>query len=130
MVPAHAFPHSTEQGNQLAPNRLGFVDTGFSCRRDGDALTVSRPPAGIAAVGGYRFRKSAIEAQVADVDPEAMIVAIPDGIVGKRLAGTGSNLQAIDSALLPRGANPLVAAAFCPRGEAGAAASPSALTGH
>jgi hypothetical protein len=72
-------------------------------RRDGDALTVSRPPAGTAAVGGYRSRKSAIEAVVAGVDPEAII-----------------------SALLARGGNPPVAAAFCPRGEASAAA----LTGY
>jgi len=115
MVPTHAFPHSAEQNNALAPDPTGFVDTGFSCRRDGDALTVTGPPAGTTAVGGYRFRRSALEAQVAGIDPDAMIVVIPDGAMGERLAGTGADPQAILSALQARGANQLVLGAFCPR---------------
>jgi hypothetical protein len=65
----------------------------------------------------------------ADALISAFVAAIPDGIVGERLASTGSNPQAIVSALLARGANPLVAAAFRVRGEADAAASPSGVDG-
>ena len=121
MVPVHAFPHSAEQDNAQAPDPSGFVDTGFSCRRDGDALTVTGPPAGIAAVGGYRFRRPALEAAVADVDPDAMIVAVPDSAMGERLAGAGADPPAILAALQARGVNPLISGAFRPRGEADAA---------
>jgi hypothetical protein len=121
MVPAHAFPPGAEQGSELASDPEGFVDTGFSCRRDGDALTVTAPPAGIAAIGGYRFRRSALEAQVAAVDPDAMIVVVPDGAIGERLAGAGADPPAILSALQARGANPLISGAFRPRGEVEAA---------
>jgi non-ribosomal peptide synthetase component E (peptide arylation enzyme) len=121
MVPAQAFPPGAEQGNELAPDPAGFVDTGFACRRDGDALTVTGPPPGIAAVGGYRFRRPALEAQVAGVDPAATIVAVPDGTIGERLAGGAADPQAAVAALQARGANPLISGAFRPRGEADAA---------
>ncbi len=121
MVPRHAFPPRAEQNDELAPDAAAFVDTGFFCRRDGDALTVTAPPAGIAAVGGYRFRRSTFEAQVAGVDPDAMIVAVPDGTIGERLAGTGADPPGILAALQAQGANPLISGAFRPRGEVDAA---------
>ena len=52
MVPARLFP----AGEPLAPD--GFIDTGFTCVVDGDALAVTGPPAGITTVGGYRFAQA------------------------------------------------------------------------
>jgi non-ribosomal peptide synthetase component E (peptide arylation enzyme) len=121
MVPAQAFPPGATQSDAVAPDPAGFVDTGFACRRDGDALTITGPPAGIAAIGGYRFRKPALEAQVAAIDPAATILAVPDRTIGERLAGAAADPRAVRAALQAGGANPLVSAAFRPRGEADAA---------
>jgi AMP-binding enzyme len=121
MVPAQAFPPGAAQADAFAPDPASFVDTGFACRRDGDALTITGPPAGITAVGGYRFRRPALEAQVAGVDPAATILAVPDGTIGERLAGAAADPQAVRAALQAGGANPLISGAFRPRGEADAA---------
>ncbi len=121
MVPAQPFPPGAAQSNEHAPDPAGFVDTGFGCRRDGDAFTITGPPVGITAVGGYRFGRPALEAQLAAVDPAATILAIPDSAIGERLAGAAADPQAVLAALQARGANPLFSGAFRPRGEAGAA---------
>jgi AMP-binding enzyme len=121
MVPAQPFPPGAAQASAFAPDPAGYIDTGFGCRRDGDAFSITGPPAGITAVGGYRFGRPALEAQVAAVDPAATILAIPDSAIGERLAGGAADLQAVLAALQARGANPLVSGAFRPRGEADAA---------
>jgi hypothetical protein len=121
MVPAQAFPPGAEQGNALAPDPASFVDTGFPCRRDGDALTITGPPVGITAVGGYRFRKVTLEAQVAAINPAATILAVPDGTVGERLAGAAADPQTMHAALQAGGANPLISGAFRRHGDADAA---------
>jgi non-ribosomal peptide synthetase component E (peptide arylation enzyme) len=121
MVPMHAFPPGAEHRNEFAPDPAGYVDTGFSCRWDGNALTVTAPPANLAVIGGYRFARSELETEVARVDPHATIVAVPDGIIGERLAGAAGDSRAVIAALQARGVNPLLAGAFRPRGEAEAA---------
>ena len=90
MVPTQAFPPGAAQGYApfLAPDRPGLVDTGFACRRELDAntLIVTAPPAGILAVGGYRFCKRALEAAVAALDAGATIVG-PARCAARRAAG-------------------------------------------
>ncbi len=105
MVPVHAFP----SGETLAAD--GFVDTGFICASEGDTVTVTGPPAGITAVGGYRFVQQAMEALVAEADPAATVVAVPNALLGQRLAGRSAYSQVL-SALRARGANPLITGAF------------------
>ena len=60
-------------------------------RRGPDGLPAPIPhgafvaPAGITAVGGYRFRQREVDAVVAGADPAAVIVALPDAYLGQRL---------------------------------------------
>ena len=120
MVPKAAFPPGIERGSEpyLAVDRDGFVETGFTCRTDEDAraLTVSGPPGGIAAVGGYRFTTRELEAQVSLADPAATIVALPGGLLAQKLAGSALDNAEVASLILSHGGNPLIAAAFRPRG--------------
>jgi len=121
MVPAQPFPPGAEANG--APDAAGFLDTGFTCRLDGegDALTVTGPPGGIVAVGGYRFSQPSVDVEVAGIDPAATLMAVPHGILGQRLAGSAPDRLAARAALLARGVNPLIAEAFRPRGRADAA---------
>lgn len=106
MVPAHAFP----SGEALAPD--GFIDTGFTCALAGDALAITGSPAGLTVVGGYRFAQKATDALIAAADPAATLMAVPDALLGQRLAGRSADPQALTAALQARGANALIADAF------------------
>jgi hypothetical protein len=125
MVPTHAFPPGAERGQtpHLAPDNAGYVDTGFACRldRDAQALAIAAPPVGTIAVGGYSFHQSEVDAMVAQVDPNATIVALPDRDLGQRLAGNAADRSAMRDELHARGVNPLISGAFQPRGGAEAA---------
>ncbi len=119
MVPAQAFPPGAEQGFEphLDVDETGFVDTRLPCRleRDGNSLSLTAPPAGMTGIGGYRFLQSAVDAAVASVDPSATIVALPDAVLGQRLAGTAKYRVALIADLQLRGLNPLIGGAFRPR---------------
>ena len=97
------FPPGAEAGG--APD--GFLDTGYTCRLEGDGLTVTGPPGGILAVGGYRFGQQSLDAELASIDPAATLMAVPDGILGQRLAGAAPDPLAARAALHERGVNPL-----------------------
>jgi len=120
MVPRAAFPPGVEHGPEpyLAADKDGFVETGFTCRADDEAktLTVSGPPGGIAAIGGYRFTTRDLEAQVSMADPAATIVALPGGLMAQKLAGSALDNADVAAAILAQGGNPLIAGAFRPRG--------------
>jgi len=120
-VPAHAYPPGAEKHRTV--DALGFVDTGFACRleRDSQTLVITGPPGGITTIGGYRFRQSDIDAQVADADAQAVIVALPDAFLAQRLAGSAPDRAATAAKLQAVGSNPLIAGAFRPRGTANAA---------
>jgi hypothetical protein len=105
-VPAHAFP----SGEALAPDDL--IDTGFTCAITGDALTVTGAPAGLTVVGGYRFAQTATDTLIAAADPAATLMAVPDALLGQRLAGRSPDPQALAATLQARGANALIADAF------------------
>ncbi|MBI2717044.1 MAG: acyl--CoA ligase [Rhizobiales bacterium] len=119
MVPVHAFPPGAEHGPEphLAADAAGFVESGFGCRieRDSQTLAVTGPRGGITSIGGYRFRTRDLDAQVASADPAATIVALPDALLGQRLAGATPDRAATAALLLANGANPLIAGAFRPR---------------
>lgn len=119
MVPALPFPPGAEQNGEAAAAD-GFVDTGFACRLEHAAgtLVLTAPPAGIIATGFYRFRQREIDAAVAAADPAAVVVALPDALLGQRLAGSASDWAATASELQVRGVNMLIAGAFRPRGKA------------
>lgn len=113
MVPAHSFQAPADQS---IPG-IGYIDTGFACRpgRDAQTLVVTAPPSGTIAVGGYSFYQNRIDAAVAQADPEATIVALPDGDLGQRFAGTAANRVDLRARLQAQGANPLITGAFAPR---------------
>lgn len=113
MVPVNAFPPGGG-APALAVDELGFVDTGYACRPGDDAntLTVSGPPGGFAGIGFYRFRRHELEAEIATLDPAATIVALPDALLGQRLAGSAPDRAGLREDLRAHGVNPLVVQAF------------------
>ena len=125
MVPTHDFAAGAEAGQapHLHADGAGFVDTGFPCRSDPVARTlqVTAPPAGMTVVGGCRFRQSDVDAVVAQADPDATIIAVPDGDLGQRFAGSAPDRKALCADLQERGVNPLISGAFRLRGAADAA---------
>jgi hypothetical protein len=76
------------------------------------------PPAGLTAVGFYRLRQREVDAAVAAVDPAAVIVALPDALLGQRLAGRARDSDTVATKLQARGVNSLIAGAFRTRGNA------------
>jgi hypothetical protein len=115
MVPLHAFP----SGDAVTSD--GVIDTGFTCAPAGDALTITGAPAGLTVVGGYRFAQQATDASIAAADPAATLMAVPDALLGQRLAGRSPDPQALAAALQARGANALIADAFHRRRQPSAA---------
>jgi non-ribosomal peptide synthetase component F len=91
-----------------------FIDTGFPCRigADGVSIEIAGPPPGVIGCGGYRFVMHELSALVRRVDPDGILIALPDALAGHRLAGFAANRNAIRAALQDIGANPLLVAAF------------------
>ena len=123
MVPAQIFPPAAAPAGAPRTAPDGIVDTGFPCRLDPATrtLALTGPPAGITAVGFYRFREREIDAVVAAADPAAVVAALPDAALGHRLAGSAREQAATAAELQARGVNSLIAGAFRPRGKANAA---------
>jgi len=113
----YPFPPGAEAGDATD----GFLETGYTCRREDGGLTVTGPPGGILAVGGYRFGQQSLEAELAGIDADATLMGVPHGILGQRLAGAAPDPLAARAALHERGVNPLIADAFRARDQADAA---------
>jgi len=110
MVPALRADQPLPVGSQAD----GYVDTGFPCRHGqvDRTLTITGPHTDIIDVGGYCLRLSQIDALVSRVDPDATIVALPDGDLGHRLAGTAPDRKALQGLLKTEGVSPLIVGAF------------------
>jgi hypothetical protein len=124
MVPTQSFPPAAERGQaQSASPNAGYVDTGFACSVDRHARTliVTAPPPGITAIGGYRFPLKDVDELVAQTDPDATIVTLPDADLGQRFAGSTPDRADLLAKLKARGVNPLISVAFQPRGSSEAA---------
>jgi hypothetical protein len=116
MVPKFSF-HSAADGEadpafKIGPD--GFVDTGYACRADQStrALTITAPPNGIVAVGGYRFALRALKELAAGAEAGSTLAVVPDPAVGQRLAGSARDAEHVRQELAARGINPLVIEAF------------------
>lgn len=92
----------------------GFIDTEYPCRldRDRNVLIITGPPAGLIHVGGYRFAWRNVQRAVGELGDGGSIAALPDRLVGHRLAGVAADRERIRTALEAGGANPLLVGAF------------------
>ena len=122
MVPAAAFPPGADAPH-LSPDRAGYFDTGYACRIDTSNQTLAStvPPPNIVSVGGYRLRQNDLDACLEKAAPGTTVVALPDRILGHRLAGAAQDRKAVVAALEAQGANALISGAFRQRGGADAA---------
>jgi len=116
MVPKYAFPPGAERLNipHLKADGHGFVDTRYACRADrgSDTFVVTAPPPGLVTVGGYRFVLSELENTVRKASDGAMLTALPDAVVGHRLAGISEDADGTRATLAEIGVNPLLTGAF------------------
>jgi len=121
MVPHHPFPPGAEAANlpclQVGPG--GALDTGYACRLDADAMsvTVTGPPGGIASVGGCRLPLAELQDAIARIDGRATLDVSPDPLLGQRLIGHAEDRATMQAALKAAGVNPLAVAAFDDRAE-------------
>jgi hypothetical protein len=115
MVPIAAYrpPSSSENPLSDAP-ALDYVDTGYAARLDKakGTITITAPPAGIVAVGGYRFLSQDLDEWARRLTAGAMLTALPDQLNGYRLAGRASDNHRAREALGELGLNPLMVEAF------------------
>jgi hypothetical protein len=116
MVPHRSFSPGAEYGvhpgSDASPD--GPIDTRYPCRCDQVTGTISLtgPPSGIVSIGGCRFFVRDVQRCVAEVNHKAMIAALPDSVLGHRLAASAPEPEIVRAALTAIGANPLVVGAF------------------
>ena len=114
MVPHHNFPPGAERAGlpHLAIGPDGVIDTGYACVSDAGAVTVTAPPPGIVNVGGYRLPLGDLQDVVGRIDAAASLAAVPDPLLGQRLAGIAADRHMIQAALGAVGVNPIAVSAF------------------
>jgi hypothetical protein len=116
MVPRFPFPAGAERGNApyLKIGTDGLVDTGYTCRVDGDSkvVVVTGPPPGIVSFGGYRFVLRELQDLLTRVGNDTTLTALPDALGGQRLAGNTSDRDRVRAELTGLGVNPLIVDAF------------------
>jgi non-ribosomal peptide synthetase component F len=87
-----------------------------SARRGWDGRPAAIPSklsmAGFTTIGGYRFRQFDIETAVTAADSAAIIAALPDALLGQRLAGSAPYPADVAAELQARGVNALITGAF------------------
>jgi non-ribosomal peptide synthetase component E (peptide arylation enzyme) len=121
MVPVVAYAISDRPADALAAQpQPDYVDTGYAARIDRatGAISITAPPAGIMAVGGYRFPAQDLQEWARRLGQNAMLTALPDRLSGQRLAGRASDNARAREALTELGLNPLMVEAFRDRSAA------------
>lgn len=116
MVPiaAYAAPAQPSDAFGTPPPQPDYVDTGYAARIDRatGTIAITAPPAGVMAVGGYRFPEQDLQEWARRLGPNAMLTALPDRLSGHRLAGRASDNARAREALAGLGLNPLMVEAF------------------
>lgn len=115
MVPIAAYRAVPSDVNSLtATTAPDYVDTGYSARLDRatGSIDITAPPAGIVAVGGYRFLLQDLDEWAKRLASGAMLTALPDQLNGFRLAGRAIDNRRAREALGELGLNPLMVEAF------------------
>jgi hypothetical protein len=118
-VAAYAPPPPRSDSLIAQPPR-DYVDTEYAARLDRatGAISITAPPNGIMAVGGYRFLSSDLQEWGRRLGQGALLTALPDRLSGHRLAGRAQDNARARDALLELGLNPLMVEAFRDRSSA------------
>jgi len=113
VIPAYAPPPPPSDSLVAHPPR-DYVDTEYTARldRSSGAITITAPPSGITAVGGYRFLVNDLQEWSRRLGQGALLTALPDRLSGHRLAGRAQDNARAREAMTELGLNPLMAEAF------------------
>jgi hypothetical protein len=115
MVPVAAYATSERPPDTFASlSQPDYVDTGYAARLDraSGAISITAPPSGVMAVGGYRFLAQDLQEWARRLGQNTMLTALPDRLSGHRLAGRASDNARAREALTELGLNPLMVEAF------------------
>ena len=115
MVPVAAYATPERPADAFASlSQPDYVDTGYAARLDraSGAISITAPPSGVMAVGGYRFLAQDLQEWARRLGQNAMLTALPDRLSGHRLAGRASDNARAREALTELGLNPLMVEAF------------------
>jgi len=121
MVAVAAYsPTPPPSDSLIPPPPRDYVDTEYVARLDRatGAIGITAPPAGVMAVGGYRFLASDLQEWGKRLGQGALLTALPDRLSGHRLAGRAQDNARAREALLELGLNPLMVEAFRDRSNA------------
>lgn len=118
-VAAYAPPPPPSDSLTAQPPR-DYVDTEYVARLDraSGAISITAPPSGVMAVGGYRFLASDLQEWGRRLGQGALLTALPDRLSGHRLAGRAQDNARAREALSELGLNPLMVEAFRDRSNA------------
>jgi hypothetical protein len=111
---AYAPPPPPPSDSLVAQPPRDFADTEYAARLDRStgAICITAPPAGIMAVGGYRFLAGDLQEWARRLGQSALLTALPDRLSGHRLAGRAQDNARAREALAELGLNPLMVEAF------------------
>ncbi len=115
MVAVAAYAPPPPPSDSLIPQPpRDYVDTEYVARLDRatGAISITAPPSGVMAVGGYRFLASDLQEWGKRLGQGALLTALPDRLSGHRLAGRAQDNARAREALLELGLNPLMVEAF------------------
>ena len=112
-VAAYA-PALADKDPLVAEAPRDYVDTDYAARLDRTtgAVSITAPPNGMIAVGGYRFRSQDLQEWSKRLGQGATLTALPDRLSGHRLAGRAQDNARAREALGELGLNPLMVEAF------------------
>jgi len=122
MVTVSAYAPPQTPSDSLIPQApRDYVDTDYAARleRATGAISITAPPNGLLAVGGYRFLAQDLQEWAKRLGQGALLTALPDRLSGYRLAGRAQDNARAREALSELGLNPLMVEAF--RDRSGAA---------
>ena len=114
VTPAAYAPPLPPSDSLVAQPPRDFVDTDYAARLDRStgAISITAPPSGIMAVGGYRFLSQDLQEWAKRLGQGALLTALPDRLSGYRLAGRAQDNARGREALNELGLNPLMVEAF------------------
>jgi hypothetical protein len=114
VTPASYAPPLPPGDTLVAQPPRDFVDTDYAARldRSNGTICITAPPSGVMAVGGYRFLSQDLQAWAKRLGQGALLTALPDRLIGHRLAGRAQDNTRARAALTELGLNPLMVDAF------------------